>query len=92
MVKVFKLYMYPSLIVNKYTAHQKAYQDKTILRFEPSRGKANNAVSERVRRKSGCTVTEAGWKLVISDLKRRGSVLSADLRLCFRICRLLVFL
>ena len=37
---------------------------------EPPRGKTNNVVSEQVRHKSGCTlsVTEAGWKLEISDL------------------------
>ena len=45
-------------------------------RIEPPGGKTNNVVSEPVRHKSGCTVTEAGWKLEISDLKRRGSVLS----------------
>ena len=27
---------------------------------EPPRGKINNVVSEQVRHKSGCTVTEAG--------------------------------
>ena len=73
--------------------------------FEQPRGKTNNVVSEQVRHRSGCTVTEAGWKLEISDLKEevyfpcsenkgadqlRGNR-EADLRLCFRICRLLVF-
>ena len=28
--------------------------------YEPSRGKTNNVVSDQVRHKSGCTVTEAG--------------------------------
>ena len=28
--------------------------------FEPSREKTNNVVSEQVRHKSGCTITEAG--------------------------------
>ena len=28
--------------------------------YEPPRGKTNNVVSEQVRQKSGCTVTEAG--------------------------------
>ena len=28
--------------------------------YEPPRGKTNNVVSEKVRHKSGCTVTEAG--------------------------------
>ena len=32
-------------------------------------GKTNNVVSEQVQHKSGCTVTEAGWKREISDLK-----------------------
>ena len=44
--------------------------------FELPRRKTNNVVSEQVRHKSGCTVTEAGWKHEISDLKRRESVLS----------------
>ena len=39
--------------------------------FELPRGKTNNVVSEQVRHKSGCTVTEAGWKLEISDLKKK---------------------
>ena len=47
-----------------------------MSRYDPPRGKTNNVVSEQVRHKSGCTITEAGWKLEISDLKRRGSVLS----------------
>ena len=32
---------------------------------EPPRGKTHTVVSEQVRHKSGCTVTEAGWKLRI---------------------------
>ena len=43
---------------------------------EPPRGKTNNVVSEKVRHKPTFTVTEAGKKLEISDLRRRGSVLS----------------
>ena len=43
---------------------------------EPPRGKTNNVVSEQVRHKPGCTVTDAGWKLEISVLRRRGTVLS----------------
>ena len=30
------------------------------LKYEPSRGKTNNVVSEQVQHKSGCIVTEAG--------------------------------
>ena len=44
--------------------------------FEPPCGKTNNVVSEQVWHKSGCTVTEAGYKLEISDLRRKVSVLS----------------
>ena len=43
---------------------------------EPSRGKTNNVVSEQVRHKPACTITEKSWKLEISDLCRRGIVLS----------------
>ena len=44
--------------------------------FELSRGKTNNVVSEQVRHKPVCAVTETGLKLEISDLRRRVSVLS----------------
>ena len=44
--------------------------------YEPPRGKTNNVVSEQVRHKPVCTVTEKSWKLEISDLSRRGIVLS----------------
>ena len=44
--------------------------------FEPPRGKTNNVVSEQVRHKRTCTSIEDGQKLEISDLRRRGSVLS----------------
>ena len=57
-------------------------------------------VSEQVRHIPACTVTQDGKRLEILDLESRGIVLSmlrkqrrceADLRLCFRICRVLVF-
>ena len=38
--------------------------------YEPPRGKTNNVVSEQVRHKPGCAVTETGLKLEISDLRR----------------------
>ena len=58
-------------------------------------------VSDQVRHKPGCTATEDGYKLEISDLESRGIYLcsenkgadqlrgyrEADLRLCFRICK-----
>ena len=47
-----------------------------ISQYEPSRGKTNNVVSEQVRHKLACTSTEKSWKLEISDLSRRGIVLS----------------
>ena len=43
--------------------------------IEPPRGKTNNVVSEQVPHKPTCTCTEAGYKLEISDLRSRGSVL-----------------
>ena len=46
------------------------------MRNEPARGKTNNAVSEQVRHKLACTVTEDGERLEILDLERRGIVLS----------------
>ena len=59
-------------------------------------------VFEQVRQKLICTISEDGQKLEISDLESIGIVLSVwrkqrrgyretDLRLCFHICRLLVF-
>ena len=64
--------------------------------FEPPRGKTNNVVSEQVLHKPTCTSTE------ISDLSRRANrenkgadqlrgYCEADLCLCFRLCRLLIF-
>ena len=44
--------------------------------FEPRRGKANIVVSDQVRHKPACTVTEDGYQLEIPDLRRRGVVLS----------------
>ena len=44
--------------------------------YEPPRGKTNNVVSHQVRHKLACTSTEKSYKLEISDLSRRGIVLS----------------
>ena len=80
--------------------------EQFILTYEPPRGKTNNVVSEQGRHKPTCTSTEAGQKLEILDLSRREIALSSsenkfidqlrsywetDLRLCFCLCRLLVF-
>ena len=43
---------------------------------EPVHEKTNNLGSDQVRHKPVCTVTEAGKKLELSDLKRRRIVLS----------------
>ena len=74
--------------------------------IEPPHGKTNNVVSEQVRHKPTCTVTEKSKKLEISDkgadqLHRYCEAdlrlcflhryCEADLRLCFRLGRLLVF-
>ena len=68
---------------------------------EPQHEKTNVLVSDVVRHKPGCTATEDGERLEISDLERRGSenkgadqlhgYSEADLRLCVRICKTLVF-
>ena len=44
------------------------------------REKTNNLGSDQVQHKPTCTVTEAGHKLEISDLRRRGIVLSVQAR------------
>ena len=67
--------------------------------------KTNVLVSDLVRHKLGCTATEDGERLEISDFESRGIVLcsenkgadqphgyrEADLHLCFRICKTFVF-
>ena len=47
------------------------------MRNEPVHEKTNNWGSDQVQHKPACTVTEADQKLEISDLGRRGIVLSA---------------
>ena len=68
--------------------------------------KTNVLVSDLVRHKPGCTATKDGQRLEISDLESRGlyylcsenkgadqlrGYREADLRLCFHICKSLVF-
>ena len=43
---------------------------------EPRREKTNILVSDLVRHKPGCTATEDGQRLEISDLESRGIILS----------------
>ena len=43
---------------------------------EPRHEKTNVLVSDLVRHKPGCTATEAGKRLEISDLQSRGIILS----------------
>ena len=40
---------------------------------EPPRGKTNNVVSDQVRHKPACTVTEESYKLEILDLETVGA-------------------
>ena len=47
-----------------------------ILTYEPRCEKTGLGVSDEVRHKPGCTVTEDGERLEISDLGSRGIVLS----------------
>ena len=47
-----------------------------LLSFEPRREKTNILVSDLVPHKPGCTVTEDGQRLEISDLESRGIILS----------------
>ena len=44
--------------------------------YEPRREKTNILVSDLVRHKPGCTATEDGQRLEISDLESRGIILS----------------
>ena len=52
--------------------------DKRLVpgrRNEPVSEKTNNLGSDQVLHKSGCTVTEDGWRLEFLDLENRGIVL-----------------
>ena len=46
------------------------------IRNKPRHEKTNVVVCDLVRHKPGCTATEDGYRLEISDLERRGIVLS----------------
>ena len=46
-----------------------------MKKLEPRHEKTNVPVSDLVRHKPGCTATEDGLRLEISDLERRGIVL-----------------
>ena len=48
----------------------------TRLKFEQRYEKTNILVSDLVRHKLGCTATEDGYRLEISDIEIRGIVLS----------------
>ena len=46
------------------------------LADEPRHEKTNILLSDLVQQKPGCTATEDGWRLEISDLESRGIILS----------------
>ena len=48
--------------------------------------KTNNVVSQQVRHKPACTVTEAGYKLEISDLRREEIVLCRENKGADQLC------
>ena len=63
-------------------------------RVEPGHKKTCLQVSNQVRHKLGCTLTEDGLRVDISDSRSRRIVLAvcaADLHLCFCICKKQVF-
>ena len=59
----------------EFLAHLRALAHQVYLK-EPPRGKPNNVVSEQVPHILACTSTEKSQKSEISDLSRRGIVLS----------------
>ena len=69
----------------------------SLILDESRHEKTNVLVSDLVRHKPGCTSTEVGLRLEISDLIVEGLYYlcsenkDADLRLYFRICKMLVF-
>ena len=68
------LFMYESYYEKTYS--QGLNPCKAETRFDPSRGKTNNVVFDQVRHIPGCTGTGDSKNLEISDLRRRGIVLS----------------
>ena len=51
-------------------------EEELELSYEPRHEKTNILVSDLVRHKPGCTATEDGQRLEISDLESRGIILS----------------
>ena len=62
--------------LNDLTAHQTQLELEETISFVPVREKTNNLGSNQGPTQTGCTVTEAGQKLEISDLESRVIVLS----------------
>ena len=50
-------------------------KEEMKILIEPRHEKTNILVSDLVRHKPGCTATEDGYRLEISDLESRGIVL-----------------
>ena len=70
------IYIVVTDVANDVTFSRKSVKTRVVIILEPPRGKTNNVVFERVRHKPACTSTEKSKKLEISDLSRRGVVLS----------------
>ena len=70
--------------------HLVFYDIQTFVKDAP-RGNTNNVVFEQVRHKSGCTSTDKYPSSENKGADQLHSYCEADLRLCFRLCRLLVF-
>ena len=52
--------VHASAICSSHRMPNRCVKCKLFVIYEPSHGRTNNVVSEQVRHKSGCTVTEAG--------------------------------
>ena len=63
-------------VKNLFASVMWVYDPYSIKWNEPRREKTGLRVSDQVQHKPGCTVSEAGQKLEISDIRRRGNILS----------------
>ena len=50
----------PGKLISIKFSHTSSCVGSLVLVYEPPHGKTNNSISEQVRRKPACTVTEAG--------------------------------
>ena len=68
--------MFCALLTSRYQVSVYRTNGPLVYIYEPRREKTNVLVSDLVQHKPGCTATEDGQRLEISDLESRGIELS----------------